>query len=85
MKNPINEINAYINDPVRTKFSSYWKHSQLQIVKNIVQRVFSVQASSAPIERVFSQAGIIMSPRRTSMREEVFESLVYLRVNRNLM
>jgi hypothetical protein len=84
-QNPMNEINAYINDPVRSKFSLYWKNSQLYTLKNVVKRVFSIQASSAPIERVFSQAGVIMSPRRTSMREEVFRSLVFSHVNKNLI
>jgi len=82
---PMNEIDSYINDPMRTKFSSFWKNSQLFSLKNVVKRVFSVQASSAPIERAFSQAGIIMSPRRTLMREEVFRNLVFLRVNQNLI
>ncbi|CAF2140723.1 unnamed protein product [Rotaria magnacalcarata] len=83
--NPTYEINAYINDPTRLRFSSYWKNSSLCSLKNVVKRIFSVQASSAPIERVFSQAGLIMSPRRTSMLEEVFRSLVFLRVNQNLL
>jgi hypothetical protein len=83
--NPVNEINAYINDPKRFKFSLYWNNSQLYSLKNVVQRIFSIQASSAPIERVFSQAGVIMSPRRTSMQEEVFRSLVFLRVNQNFI
>ncbi|CAF3613131.1 unnamed protein product [Rotaria socialis] len=83
--NPTYEINAYINDPTRLRFSSYWKNSSLCSLKNVVKRIFSVQASSAPVERVFSQAGLIMSPRRTSMLEEVFRSLVFLRVNQNLL
>ncbi|CAF1410431.1 unnamed protein product [Adineta ricciae] len=83
--NPLSEINAYINDPVRSKFSSYWNRSQLHSLKVVVERIFSVQASSAPIERVFSQAGIVMSPRRTSMQEEVFRSLVFLRVNQDFI
>jgi hypothetical protein len=83
--NPMDEINAYINDPTRSRFSLYWNNSQLYCLKTVVQRIFSVQASSAPIERVFSQAGVIMSPRRTSMHEEVFRSLVFLRVNQNFI
>jgi hypothetical protein len=83
--NPSNEINIFINDPVRFRFSSYWKNSRLYSLKNVVNRVFSIQASSAPIERIFSQAGVIMSPRRTSMSEEVFRSLVFLRVNQDLI
>jgi hypothetical protein len=82
---PIHEINAYLNDPTRLRFSTYWKNSQFSHLKSVVKRIFSVQASSAPIERVFSQAGAIMSPRRTTMLEEVFRSLVFLRVNQQLL
>ena len=78
---PVDEIDTYLNDPLRTEFSLYWKNSQLRSLKLVVKRVFAVQATSAPIERAFSQAGIIMSPRRTSMKEETFRSLVFLRVN----
>jgi len=82
---PMNEINAYLSDPMRVRFSTYWKNSQFFHLKMVVKRLFSVQASSAPIERVFSQAGAIMSPRRTLMLEEVFRSLVFLRVNQNFI
>lgn len=82
---PINEIDTYLNDPIRSKFSLYWRNSKFTCLKDVVKRVFSIQATSAPVERVFSQAGIIMSPRRTSMNEEVFRSLVFLRVNQNFI
>jgi hypothetical protein len=83
--NPLQEINTYTNDPIQCRFSSYWKNSRLSSLQNVVKRIFSVQASSAPIERVFSQAGLIMSPRRTSMLEGVFKNLVFLRVNQQLL
>lgn len=79
------ELDAYLNDPVRTKFSDYWFHSQLKMLKKLIVRLFSVQASSAPIERVFSHAGLIMSPKRTNMNEQLFRDLVRLRVNQNLL
>ncbi|CAF1525832.1 unnamed protein product [Rotaria sordida] len=82
---PTVELNAYLNDPVRTKFSDYWFHSQLNILKKLVIRVFSVQASSAPIERAFSHAGLILSQRRTNMNEHLFRDLVFLRVNQKLL
>lgn len=82
---PMHEINAYLSDPMRVPFSTHWKNSQFSHLKIVVRRVFSVQASSAPIERVFSQASVVMSPRRTLMLEEVFRSLVFLRVNQHLL
>ena len=79
------ELNAYLNDPVRSKHSDYWFHSQLKILKRLVIRLFSVQASSAPIERAFLHAGLIMTQRRTNMNEQLFRDLVFLRVNQKLL
>ncbi|CAF1240055.1 unnamed protein product, partial [Rotaria magnacalcarata] len=67
VSDPVTEIDNYLNDPIRTKFSDYWSTSRLTSLKKLVKRIFSVQASSAPVERVFSHAGLILSSRRTNM------------------
>lgn len=82
---PSDELAEYIDEPNRLNSFDNWKFSPLSSLKCVVQRVFSIQASSAPIERAFSQSGLIMSPRRTSMRDELFQSLVFLRVNKHLL
>jgi hypothetical protein len=82
---PATELEAYLNDPVRSRFAEYWFHSQMSLLKKLVVRIFSVQASSAPIERVFSHAGLILSSRRTNMSEHLFKELVFLRVNQSLL
>jgi len=81
---PADELTAYLNDDSRINSLSSWKTRPPSLLVNVVKQVFSVQATSAPVERVFSQSGIVMSPRRTSMRDELFESLVFLRVNQNI-
>jgi hypothetical protein len=82
---PSDELTAYVDDPSRITSLVEWKNSSLSSMQSVVKRVFTVQASSAPIERAFSQSGLIMSPRRTSMRDELFQSLVFLRVNKHLL
>lgn len=82
---PDAEIDAYINDPVRARFTDYWLHSQLPLLRKLVLRIFTIQASSAPIERAFSQAGLLISPKRTRIGESLFRSLVFLRVNHKLL
>ena len=82
---PSVEIEAYLNDPVRSKFSDYWQRSRLTSLKTLVARVFSVQASSAPIERVFSHAGLILSNRRMRMNEQLFKDIVFLKANQSLL
>lgn len=84
-QDPMIEIQAYLDDPVNLQFSDYWYHSQLHLLKRLVERIFSVQTSSAPVERVFSQAGLILSSRRTALSEKLFQDLVFLRVNRSLL
>ncbi|CAF1384247.1 unnamed protein product [Didymodactylos carnosus] len=82
---PAAELTAYLTDPIQSQFSPFWSKTSLPVLKRVVIRVLSIQASSAPIERVFSQAGLIMSPRRTSMREDSFRSLVFLRANQHIL
>jgi hAT family C-terminal dimerisation region len=82
---PTDELSIYLNDSNRISSLSSWKTKCPSSLTAVVKQVFSVQASSAPIERVFSQSGLVMSPGRTSMRDELFQSLVFLRVNHNLL
>lgn len=82
---PSKELDIYLNDPIQSSFSEYWRQSQLAALKALVIRIFSVQASSAPIERVFSHAGIIFSSRRTRLNEQLFKDLVFLKVNESLL
>lgn len=83
--NPSVELESYLNDPVRSSFSDYWLRSPLNSLKKLVIRIFSVQASSAPIERVFSHAGLILSSRRTRMNEQLFRDIVFLKANQCLL
>jgi len=39
----------------------------------------SVPASSAPVEQVFSQSGLIMKPNRARMSDNLLEELVFLK------
>ena len=85
ISNPSLELETYLNDSVRTMFSEYWLRSPLISLKNFVTRIFSVQASSAPIERVFSYAGLILTSRRTRMNEQLFRDIVFLKANQCLL
>ncbi len=58
--------------------SSLKYHTSDKVPKTIV-------GSSAPIERVFSQTDLLVSPRRTSINEEVCRIRLFLRVNQNFV
>jgi len=50
-------------------------------IRPLFAKIFSIPASSAPVERVFSQSGLIMKPNRAKMSDTLLESLVYLKCN----
>jgi hypothetical protein len=41
--------------------------------------------SSAPVERLFSKAILILTARRTNLTDELFETLVLLKTNKDLL
>jgi len=44
-----------------------------------VETVLSAPASSAPVDRVFSQSGLIIRPNRARMSDKMLEELVFLK------
>jgi len=47
----------------------------------LFERVLCTPASSAPVERVFSQSGLLLRPHRARMSDKLLESLVFLKCN----
>ena len=58
---------------------------QFPILAQLARKYLSIQATSGASERVFSDAGLIMSAKRTSMKEDLFEALIFLKRNGNLV
>ena len=52
-------------------------------IRPLIAKLFCIPATSAPVERVFSQGGIIMRPHRAKMGDDVLEMLMHLRCNGN--
>lgn len=61
---------------------SLFTDREFSMLRPLFAKVFCVPATSAPVERIFSQGGIIMRPHRARMTDEVLEMLMYLRCNR---
>ena len=50
-------------------------------IRPLFERILCVPASSAPVERVFSQGGLVMRPNRARMTNTLLEELVFLKCN----
>lgn len=73
-KGEVQEINAF----------DFWASvaQEMPALAKLARLVLSVPASSAPVERVFSHAGLIFRPHRRSMSDTNLSQLIFLKVNR---
>ncbi|XP_067939459.1 uncharacterized protein [Watersipora subatra] len=62
----------------------FWDRKREILFKlySLAQKVLSVPASSAALERIFSHGGILMRPHRASMSDAVLENLIFCKCNR---
>jgi len=58
--------------------SSFWKFSRLARLKVCAKIIFSVPVSSAGIESLSSQAGMLLTKQRKRMLPKVLKKLVYI-------
>ncbi|GET01513.1 zinc finger BED domain-containing protein 1-like [Rhizophagus clarus] len=85
-----NEIKRYLvmaqiqsdQDPLK-----WWDINKVQypILAHMIQKYLSIQTMSGASERVFSDARLIMSVKRMRMKEDLFEALIFLKRNGNLV
>ena len=86
-KTALQELHEYLRHPDCTEISSFWSGNRFDLPKlaHLVYNILCVPASSSPIERVFSAAGIIFRPHRARMAYSTLQCLVFLKVNRRLL
>ena len=80
------EFKQYLEDEDGIKFKNtllFWKNKQskYRVQAKIARNFLGVPATSAPVERVFSQAGRILQADRSKLLPENFEKLIFLQVN----
>jgi len=80
------EIDMYCQDAVLPKDAdilSFWRNQRKKypILSRLARKFLSIPAASATSERVFSTAGNIVTPRRTSLGVDNIEMLVFMKEN----
>ena len=73
------------NDLPKDAFA-YWdaKKSILPLLFNLATIILSTPAISAPCERIFSQASIVLDKRRHNLSDQQMEMEVFLKLNADL-
>ena len=61
-------------DPIK-----FWTNRERTPVTVLALRLLSIPCSSAPVERLFSKAGIVLSKRRTHTASSKLEKLIFLK------
>ena len=60
-----------------TKLADICTQMEFVPLEYLFERILAVPASSAPVERVFSNSGLIVRPHRAKMSDKLLESLVF--------
>ena len=77
----LDTINSPSFDLAGTSIADLVQRKEFSQLHQLFELVLCSPASSAPVERVFSQSGLIMRPHRAKMSDELLEALVFLKCN----
>lgn len=84
---PQREIQQYRCMNVQTDDPLNWWHTQTETYKRLsilARCILAIPASSAPSERVFSIAGVILNSRRSSLSPHVVDKVIFVHENKYL-
>ena len=76
------ELNDYMGE-AEADFRRLWinpKFANFKILR-LARKIFATTATSAPSERVFSKAGLLMAPLRSRTKDQTLERMTFLRTN----
>lgn len=84
---PMGEMNWYFTEPTLPRKESpltWWNNnaSRFLCLSQVTHSLLNIPATSTPFERVFSAAGLIVSPLRACLKPKNVDALVFL--NKNL-
>jgi hypothetical protein len=72
-------INQDLFDP--DEHPNLFVEKEYNLLQSLFSMFFSVPATSAPVERIFSQGGLLVRPHRARLSDSMLEMLMMLRCN----
>ena len=74
------ELQTYFDQPrLSINPITFWAERKTTQLSTSALQVLSVPCSSAPVERLFSNAGVILSQRRSRLNSDKLEKLVFIK------
>ena len=77
-------INSASFNSAESTMAALSQRSDFSGLLPLFERVLCASASSAPVERIFSQSGLIVRPHRAKISDKLLEGIVYLKCNAKL-
>lgn len=77
----LDTINSVSFNPADTSLPALLCQNDFSTLRPLFERLLCTPASSAPVERVFSQSGLLLRPHRARMSDALLEALVFLKCN----
>jgi len=81
LMNYLHEINADDFNLAENSMAKLCKSQNFVLLRPLFARLFCNPATSAPVERVFSQSGLIVRPHRARMTDSMLQTLVFIKCN----
>ena len=82
---PVFEVNLQKSfSCLENSISDICQKSDFATLLPLFERVLCAPASSAPVERIFSQSGLIVRPHQAKMSDQLLEALTFLKCNSKL-
>lgn len=83
---PDNEVGEYLQMyeiPIKSDPLIWWneKKDKFPILSNLAQKYLAVSATSTASERLFSDAGNLLTNKRTCMKPKLFKKIMFLKRN----
>lgn len=84
-KEPVGSLTTLRSFPTMTKIFKYgypvWPPNTIHLIVNLHRRYNTALPSSGAVERSFSTAGNIFTPKRSSLSDKHFEMLLFMKMN----
>ncbi len=85
-RNPLVEFDTYLQEVglgIDDNPLIWWKHNfnRFPYLAQIARQYLAIPATSAPAERIFSAAGLIVSDRRARLKPTIVDQLLFLNKN----